>query len=114
MAWTSFTVEKYEVNSVAHNTEGYPGVYGYIRLYWEGKQRATLWFYRDGVSPIAANASFSSGGSTNYYGRFGQAQFRDCVDLLRNEKPAFFQWNDTTKGAFLSTGQEPVGETELP
>jgi hypothetical protein len=79
-----------------------------------GKKRATLWFYRDSVSTISANASFSSGGYTQYYGRFGQAEFRDSIDLLRNEKPVSFQWNETSNGVFLSTGEEPVGEAELP
>jgi len=48
-----------------------------------------------------------------YYGYFGQDQFPDAVDLLRNEKPVFFQWSDAT-GVRLSTEQEPVGEEELP
>lgn len=114
MAWTSFIIEKYEIYSVADNTQGYAGVYGFVRLHWENRQRATLWFYRDSVTTLAANASFISGGITNYYGRFRQAQMPDCVDLLRNEKPAYFHWNDTTMGVFLSTGAEPVGEAELP
>lgn len=114
MAWTSVTIDQYEVYSVAHNTEIYVGVYGFIRLYLRDNQGATLWFYRDSVTTIAANMSFSAGGVTNYYARFGQAQLRDCVDLLRNEKPVSFHWNETTKGAFLSTGQEPVGEAERP
>lgn len=112
MAWESFNIEQYEVYSVAHNTAGFPDCYGFIRLYWQGRQRATLWFFRDSATAISPNVSFVSGGCTNYYGRFGQAQFHDCVDLLRNEKPVFFQWNETTKGAFLATGNEPIGEDE--
>jgi hypothetical protein len=49
---------------------------------------------------------------TVYYARFRQAELRDAVDLLRNEKPVYFQYNDTTNGAFLATGSEPVGEAE--
>ncbi len=114
MAWEWFSVDQYEVTSVSANTDGYPGIYGFIRLYWGGRQRATLWFYRDSVTSIAANMSFVNGGVTNYYARFGQAQFSNCVDLLRNEKPVSLQWNEATKGAFLVTGAEPVGEAELP
>jgi hypothetical protein len=116
MAWTLFAVEDYKVYGVAHNTAGFPDIYGFIRLYWEGKERATLWFYRDGAASISPNTSFTRGGYTHYYGRFGQNQFADFVDLLRNEKPMYFHWNDTTKGVFLATGQEPVGEgeTDLP
>ena len=114
MAWELFTIDQYDVYSVSANTDGYPGVYGFITLYWAGQQRARLWFYRDSVTTIPVNMSYNSGGHTNYYARFGQAQFRDSVDLLRNEKPVSFQWNETSKGAFLSTGAEPVGEAERP
>jgi len=61
MAWELFTIEKYEVFSVSQNTPGLPGVYGFIRLHWQGKHRATLWFYRDSVATIGTNGSFSSG-----------------------------------------------------
>ena len=114
MAWESFGIEQYDVSMVAHNTPGYPGIHGFIRLYWQGKQRATLWFYRDGYTPIPANVAVISGGSTTYYGRFGQGALAESVDLLRHEKPVFFQWNDASKGVFLCTGPEPVGEGELP
>ncbi|MCK5615589.1 hypothetical protein KAR91_77710 [Candidatus Pacearchaeota archaeon] len=116
MAWKQFAVEDYKIYGVAYNTKGYPNIYGFIRLYWQEKQRATLWFYRDGTESISSNASFQSGGYTNYYGRFGQSQFADFVDILRNEKPVYFHWNDVTKGVFLATGKEPVGEeeTDLP
>ena len=114
MPFQSFGVEEYAVYAVAENTPGYSGIYGYVRLYWQGAQRATLWFYRDAVSTIPANSSSGSAPNTSYYARFRQAALRDSVDLLRNEKPVFFQWNEASKGAFLATGQEPVGEQELP
>jgi hypothetical protein len=112
MAWEHFAIEDYAAYGVAHNTRGYPDVYGFIYLYWDGRRRATLWFYRDGAASIAANASFERGGETHYYGRFGQRQFSDSVDLLRNEEPVYFYWNDASKGVFLATGEEAVGEGE--
>lgn len=111
MAWEWFNVEKYQVYEVAYHVSAYPNVYAYIGLLWQGKIRATLWFYRDGA-PIPKNDSFQSEGVTHYYGRFGQTQFPECVDLLRNEQPVFFGWNADTKGVTLSTGTEPVGEAE--
>jgi len=114
MAWEQFKVDEYKVYSVTGNTSGFAGIYGFIYLYWQDKRRATLWFYRDSVATIPDNASFTSGGSLNYYGRFSQAQLGDCVDLLRNEAPVYFHWNDKTKGVFLSSGEEPVGEGEGP
>lgn len=114
MAWESFGIDQYEVCMVAQGTPGYAGIYAFIRLHWLGKPRATLWFHRESVSAIPANSSFSSGGYTNYYGRFGQPELGDAVDLLRHEKPVFFQWNESSKGAMLSTGKEPVGEHDAP
>ncbi len=113
MSWERYSIADYKIYSTAHNTPGYPNIYGFIRLYWKEKPRATLWFYRDSASSIAPNASFESGGYTNYYGRFSQRQFADSVDMLRNEKPVFFHWNESSKGVFLATGEEEVGEGEL-
>ncbi len=113
MAWQQFKIESYSLCATAHNTLGYPEIYGFIRLSWQGAERATLWFYRDAAGPIAPNVSFMRG-HLYYYGRFGQAQFADCVDLLRNENPVFLHWNDATLGVFLATGSEPVGEGDTP
>ncbi len=112
MAWDQFAVDDYTIYGVAHNTKGYENIYGFIHLFWEAKQKATLWFYRDGTVPIPPNTSFQRGRDTNYYGRFGQNQFADFVDILRNEKPVYFHWNAETNGVFLATGKEPVGEEE--
>jgi hypothetical protein len=71
-----------------------------------------LWFYRDSADSILPNASFETAGSVYYYGRFGQRQFSDSVDLLRNEEPVYFYWNDASKGVFLATSEEAVGEGE--
>jgi len=35
------------------------------------------------------------------------------IDLLRNEKPVFFNWSTISKIAILSTNKEPVGDGEL-
>ncbi len=112
MPWQSFSVDQYEAFQVAMNTSGFPDVYAFIRLSWGGQQRATLWFSRDSAAVVAPNASFVAGGVTMYYARFRHAQFHDAIDLLRNERPMFFQWNDMTNGAFLGTSSEPVGEGE--
>lgn len=34
------------------------------------------------------------------------------VDLLRNEKPIFLEWQKKLQNAYLGTSQEPVGEGE--
>ena len=39
-------------------------------------------------------------------------QIYAVVDLLRNEKPLFLEWQEGLKNAYLGTSQEPVGEGE--
>jgi hypothetical protein len=115
MTWESYKIEQYEVYLVAENTPDFTDIYGYIILYWRNKQRAKLWFYRDGVATIPANKSFSYDGFTNFYGYFRQSAFSDSVDLLRNEKTTFFNWSDASKGVLLSSGNYLVGIMgELP
>jgi len=112
MALESFAIDHYEVHLLAPNNPEFPDVYGFIHLYWKEKRRATLWFYRESVATIPANSLSSSSGDMIYNAYFGQAAFRDSIDLLRNES-VFFQWDETSKTSCLATGQEPVGEAEL-
>ncbi|MEL6695280.1 MAG: hypothetical protein AAFV78_07215 [Bacteroidota bacterium] len=39
-------------------------------------------------------------------------QLSTIIDILRNEKPIFLEWQDALKNAYISTTQEPVGEGE--
>jgi hypothetical protein len=114
MPWKAFAVDKYEAYQVALGTAGLIDVYGYIRLSWGGQKRATLSFYRDSATTVPANHAFASALGVLYFAGFRQTQFREAVDLLRNERPVFFHWNDTTNGALLATASEPVGEGETP
>lgn len=114
MPWESFEVDDYKVVVVAESTPGYPNTHAFIRLFWGGQQRATLWINRQDSPPTLPNASFESGGETRYYARFREGAFEGLRGLLRNEKPVFFQYNTTSTGAFLSTGEEPVGEGDEP
>jgi hypothetical protein len=111
MGWQWFTVDDYEVYILGANTASYPGIYAYVVLTLQTGQ-AFLWFHTDGAT-IPANSVIGSGASTRYYGRFRQAQFDDCVDLLRNEKPVNFGWNGGSLSVMLGTSQEPVGEAEV-
>ena len=40
------------------------------------------------------------------------SRLHDVVDMLRNESPVYLRWQESTKNAYLSTGQEPTGEGE--
>jgi hypothetical protein len=41
------------------------------------------------------------------------AVLEPTIDILRNERPVFFDWSTTSKRGLLSTGDEPVGDGEL-
>lgn len=111
MVMDSFAIDYYEVHLVSPNNSEFPDVYGFIHLYWQDNHKATLCFYRDNVDKIPANSLSSFSGDMKYNVIFGQAAFHDIVDLLRNES-VFFQWDDASKAAMISTGREPVGEAE--
>ncbi len=114
MTWQSFSIDQYEIHPVALNSPGYPEISAFVRLSWGGQVRVTLWFYGNSAASVPANRSFVSGRLVRYYARFREADLPDAVDLLRNEKPVFFHWNDMTNGAFLATATEIVGEGDVP
>jgi len=88
--------------------------YAYIMLF--GSETTTSKKYR-------IRLDFSALAETNTYnlqenGDFVQvpmniALLEPVIDVLRNEKPVFFNWFAGTKVAILATGDEPVGEGEI-
>ena len=49
----------------------------------------------------------------NYYKVYSPiSRFVNFMDTLRNEKPCYFHFNETTKTANVGTHIEPVGEEE--
>jgi hypothetical protein len=111
MGWTKFKIDSYQLKVAAAKTKGYQSLFGYITLYWDGHARANLWFYLGTDGPTLPNGVIDRNGPF-YYARFYESQFPAVVDLLRNEEPAYFHWNQTTLGAFVGTAAEPVGEEE--
>ena len=41
------------------------------------------------------------------------AKLQPTLDILRNEKPVYFAFNESYNWAFLKTGEEPTGEEEI-
>ena len=115
MAWQWFEIEQYEVYSVAQKYSGifrYPCVYPSLLAGQATGDAVVLSGQRHHHS--CQRDPLTPAGLRTITRRFRQAALPDSVDLLRNEKPVFFLWNETSKGAFLATGQEPIGEGELP
>jgi len=53
-----------------------------------------------------------SNGILNIY--FHESQLVAMLDTLRNEKPLFVRFHTTLKWGSIGTGNEPVGEAEIP
>ena len=45
--------------------------------------------------------------------RYPISEYDHFLDLLRNERPVFFNYNEHTKVGYIRSGQEPVFELEL-
>lgn len=45
--------------------------------------------------------------------RYSISEYEHFLDLLRNEKPVFFFYNEHTKVGYIRTGQEPILEPAM-
>ena len=75
---------------------------------------AFLNFYPDSTAtPLPDNSMNIQNGEKVYIASFRQSWFAAAIDLLRNELPITFWFDETTKEAIVGTStQEPVGEGE--
>jgi hypothetical protein len=70
-------------------------------------------FYRCSEAELPKNSRVEGEGSRMYMVSFVFDQLAPAVDILRNEKPIFFSFNDKSATAYLATSDEPVGEGEF-
>jgi len=74
---------------------------------------AFLHFYPEGVAvPANSKQTHIPTGRPIFYVNYRYAQFGNVVDILRNEKPLKFMFNDGNLGAYITTSEEPIGEAE--
>jgi hypothetical protein len=78
-----------------------------------GQAVAFLNFYPDTTGPLPDNSVQTQGGIPVYTAGFHEHWFPSVTDLLRNEEPVTFFFDELSNEAILATGtQEPVGEGE--
>ena len=100
-----YEIQDYMCLAIARPTGGYREA---IYLYDEnGNTVARLRFTRDTIPPPSVGAS---GSYILYYTR---GEYRDVVDMLRNEEPIYFWWGGETSVSYVRTGREGVGEGEI-
>ena len=74
---------------------------------------AFLRFYPEGVAlPPNSKAIHAPTGRPIFYVSYRYAQLGNVIDLLRNEKPIKFLFDDASLAAYITTSDEPVGEGE--
>ena len=102
MAW-----KWYEINSYIASVGG-ARYYGGVQLMGKGFY-ASLDFHKDSLLPRASAPTTTF--EQRFYGHLDYQQMQLIVDLLRNEKPVRFGWDEANPNLFhLMTGKEPVGE----
>ena len=73
---------------------------------------AFLRFFPEGTALPANSKTTHANGKPIFYVNYRYVQLANVVDLLRNEKPVSFFFRDDTLMAYITTGNEPVGEGE--
>lgn len=103
MSWKWYEIKSYKA-SIGSETGNY---YGIVQLFGDSFY-ASLRFHKNGPLP---DASAPTTYGQRFYGHLDFEQMAPMVDLLRNEKPVRFGWNQSMPNMFhLMTGREPVGE----
>lgn len=107
------TINRYSIRIYPHGMNHQ----AYIRLYrTNGTLAGILRFYPP--ESTMPSHSVSSSFPTSGYGtvNYPFSELACVIDLLRNEKPIYFCWVDststTTAYGYVGTDQEPVGEEE--
>ena len=100
----SSPINKYKVVLYGKDSTG-GNLVAFIHCFYNGKNEMTCEFYREGsVLPENRNA----GGRVGL--TYPWSHFDAVLDVLRNEKPLFFGFIESTKVGYVSTQDEPVGE----
>ena len=103
MAWKWYTIDGYKASI------GGDAYDGGVQLFGDGFY-AYIKFHKEGPLP---NSSAPSTYGQRFYGHLDYQKMAGMVDLLRNEKPINFGWDDANPKYFhLMTGKEEVGEGE--
>jgi hypothetical protein len=103
MAWKWFDITSY-IASVG----GSDYYYGIVQL--SGNRfYGSLHFHK--IGPLSSATTSITSYEERFFGHMDYQQMQMCIDLLRNEKPIKFGWDNTNPNNFqLMTGSEPVGE----
>ena len=104
----SYEIETYKVFLMSQDESKYRGRHATIHLKLKGTDaKAFLFFYYTEDLP-SKNKKLEK----NYKTYWKMSQYDNVLDILRNEKPLFFYFSESSKVANVQTTNEPVGEEE--
>ena len=98
----SIEIESYRIYLMSQETKRLATIH--LQLH-RVKEMAFLYFQEGTLPP-------NKKGTQNYKTYWKVSQFAKVVDVLRNEKPVFFYFDEKTRVANIQTTEEPVGEDE--
>ena len=102
--FTSSPISNYKV--VFYGEKGTSIIGAFIHCYHNGSNVMSCVFYND-ENNVPAN---SKGPRVEL--RYPISKFGNVLDVLRNEKPLYFGFIESTKVGYIATHTEPVGEGE--
>ncbi len=103
-------VTKYSIQLFG-GADGNADVIGAISLSI-GDAGAVLRFVRQEV-PVPVNTIVTlPTGKKHYYVNYSERQLAIVIDVLRNESPVWFLYNESTNAGYLTAREEPTGEGE--
>lgn len=102
--FTSSPISSYKV--VLYGEKGTSTIGAFIHCFHNGANVMSCVFYND-ENNVPAN---SKGPRVDL--RYPITKFANVLDVLRNEKPLYFGFIESTKVGYISTREEPVGEGE--
>lgn len=77
----------------------------FIHCYYDSTNVLTCEFYKDGATLPENRNKGGRVGLTYHW-----SHLNEVLDVMRNEKPLYFGFIESTKVGYISTHKEPVGE----
>jgi len=104
----SHEIDTYKVFLMSQDETRYRGRHATIHLKLKGTDEKAFLFFYDTEDLLSKNKKLDK----SYKTYWKMSQYDNVLDILRNEKPLFFYFNEKSKVANVQTTDEPVGEEE--
>ena len=113
MATYSYTVNSYVV-FLYGGPDGNSGADATVSLQVTGEQPAYVFlrYFPDGTNLPANSLGTHQNGNLMFYLSYHYDQLSNSIDILRNESPIRFFFNDNNDIGYIATGTEDVGDGE--